>query len=198
MEQGTHKPLVVGSSPTLATDFWWRRHSNSPKQGKTHVKLGFFSHQDLPNGRFLSLIHCFSPIADFAKSDEQIGIPRDSFFLFLLQSPPVKGSQPTVSPALGKHLYCPYCCWFDVNRGYGLILAQPISALDQLYQPPCKAVRRSPVDHIVVKHHCQVEDLAWLDTSIHYGWLPGSATRARPMLTYSLGRVLLQDDNTSV
>jgi putative ABC transport system ATP-binding protein len=40
---------------------------------------------------------------------------------------------------------------------------QPIPALDQLHESPREPGRRRPVDHIVVEHHRQVEDLARLD-----------------------------------
>jgi hypothetical protein len=64
--------------------------------------------------------------------------------------------------------------WSSVHRDLGLHLVQPIAALDQLYQSPRKPGRRRPVDHIVVEHHREVENLAWLDPAIHHRRLPGS------------------------
>ena len=48
VEQGTHKPLVVGSSPTLATNY-----------DKEAVS---YQLEDLPHGRFSHLKSLFTPL----------------------------------------------------------------------------------------------------------------------------------------
>jgi hypothetical protein len=60
-----------------------------PKVGDKPQKRHKIPFQDLLNGRFLCLKPHFSLFSDFALGDEKIGIPRDSFFVFL----PVNTSQ---------------------------------------------------------------------------------------------------------
>ena len=51
-------------------------------------------------------------------------------------------------------------------------VGQPIPALDQLHQSPCKAGRWCSIDHVVVEDYGQVEDLTRLNPAIHNDWLP--------------------------
>jgi hypothetical protein len=103
--------------------------------------------------------------------DRQQVPPRD------LERRPCRHPCRTDCPNLGKLLYSPGFRWFGVNRGWGLILIQPMTALDQLHQPPRKAGRRSPVDNIMIEHHRQVEDLARLDPPLNHGWLSNGTPR---------------------
>jgi hypothetical protein len=81
VEQGTHKPLDVGSNPTLATKI--------AQSGRKSHKRPEIPIQDLPIGRFLCLEPNFHPFADSPKRRKILN-SKGFVYLFLIQSTPVR------------------------------------------------------------------------------------------------------------